>query len=257
MIMPENCFKELTSDGQLYEILKAIDEIPTGGELPEPHNFTHFTGGSDPIAPEDIDAVPEIRTITAGTGLTGGGDLTANRAIQVLFGTTAGTVCEGNDPRLSPKSYGAFYDTTDQPFVAVGTPQVVTINSQYIANGVSIVDGSKITVANLGVYSLSFSLQVVNPDNAVHSFDCWLKYNGNNYPNSTTRFDMPARKSSGQPSYVVANFELTVMEQNAGDYVEIYWHANSTQLSLQEFPAQISPAIPETPSVIINVHQIA
>lgn len=155
------------------------------------------------------------------------------------------------------RSYGAFYDTTDQPFAVLGTPQAVSINSQYIANGVSIVDGTKITFANPGIYSLAFSLQVINPDNAVHSFDCWLKYNGNNYPNSTTRFDMAPRKNSGLPSYLVANFELTGAAQNAGDYVEIYWNANSTQLSLEEFPAQVSPSIPETPSVIVNIHQIA
>lgn len=155
------------------------------------------------------------------------------------------------------KNYGSFYDTTDQPFALLGTPQAVRINSQYIANGISIVDGTKITFANPGVYNLSFSLQVINPDNDTHSFDCWIKYNGNNYPNSTTRFDMPPRKNSGISSYLVANFELTGAAQNAGDYVEVYWNANSTQLSLAEFPAQVTPSIPETPSVIINVHQIA
>lgn len=40
--------------------------------------------------------VPTTRTITAGTGLTGGGNLTANRTINVNFGTSAGTVAEGN-----------------------------------------------------------------------------------------------------------------------------------------------------------------
>jgi hypothetical protein len=155
------------------------------------------------------------------------------------------------------KSYGSFFDTTDQAFVTLGTPQAVRINSQYIANGVSVVDGTKITFSNTGVYNLSFSLQVINPDNAVHSFDCWLKYNGNNYPNSTTRFDMQPRKNSGLPSYLVANFELTGATQNAGDYVEVYWNANSTLLSLAEFPAQITPSVPETPSVVVNVHQIA
>jgi len=155
------------------------------------------------------------------------------------------------------KSYGSFFDTTDQPFLTVGTPQAVRINSQYIANEVSIVDGTKITFANSGVYNLSFSLQVINPDNAVHSFDCWIKYNGNNFPNSTTRFDMPPRKNSGLPSYLVANFELTGAAQSVGDYVEVYWNANSTQLSLAEFPAQLTPIIPETPSVVVNIHQIA
>jgi hypothetical protein len=40
-------------------------------------------------------------TLTAGTGLTGGGDLTANRTFAVSYGTTIGTSCQGNDSRLS------------------------------------------------------------------------------------------------------------------------------------------------------------
>lgn len=40
-------------------------------------------------------------TLTAGTGLTGGGTLAANRTFNVAYGTTASTACEGNDSRLS------------------------------------------------------------------------------------------------------------------------------------------------------------
>ncbi|WNO26691.1 minor tail protein [Mycobacterium phage Groundhog] len=40
-------------------------------------------------------------TITAGTGLTGGGSLAANRTLAVSYGTAAGTACQGNDARLS------------------------------------------------------------------------------------------------------------------------------------------------------------
>lgn len=39
--------------------------------------------------------------IIAGTGLSGGGDLTADRTLSVAFGTTASTACVGNDSRLS------------------------------------------------------------------------------------------------------------------------------------------------------------
>lgn len=39
-------------------------------------------------------------TITAGTGLTGGGDLTANRTLSVAYGTAAGTAAQGNDSRI-------------------------------------------------------------------------------------------------------------------------------------------------------------
>lgn len=46
-------------------------------------------------------AVQPARTITAGTGLTGGGNLSADRTLTVSFGATAATACIGNDARLS------------------------------------------------------------------------------------------------------------------------------------------------------------
>jgi hypothetical protein len=54
----------------------------------------------------DLEAVDNAKadkttTITAGTGLTGGGDLSANRTLAVSYGTTAGTAAQGNDARLS------------------------------------------------------------------------------------------------------------------------------------------------------------
>lgn len=45
--------------------------------------------------------VPATRTVTAGTGLTGGGDLSANRTLTVAYGTTAGTAAAGNDSRIT------------------------------------------------------------------------------------------------------------------------------------------------------------
>jgi len=40
-------------------------------------------------------------TISAGTGLTGGGDLSANRTLTVSYGTAAGTAAQGNDSRIT------------------------------------------------------------------------------------------------------------------------------------------------------------
>lgn len=47
------------------------------------------------------DKADKATTISAGTGLTGGGSLAANRTLSVSYGTTAGTACQGNDSRLS------------------------------------------------------------------------------------------------------------------------------------------------------------
>lgn len=45
--------------------------------------------------------VATTRSITAGTGLTGGGDLSADRTLAANFGTTAGTIAQGNDSRIT------------------------------------------------------------------------------------------------------------------------------------------------------------
>ena len=45
--------------------------------------------------------VPTTRVVTAGTGLSGGGDLTADRTLTVAYGTTAGTAAQGNDSRIT------------------------------------------------------------------------------------------------------------------------------------------------------------
>jgi hypothetical protein len=67
-------------------------------------------------------------TMTAGTGLTGGGDLSANRTFAVSYGTSASTACEGNDARLSdartPTAHT--HDATDAYVGEIETPAVRT-----------------------------------------------------------------------------------------------------------------------------------
>jgi hypothetical protein len=46
-------------------------------------------------------AVPSTRQVIAGTGLTGGGTLAADRTLTVSYGTAAGTAAQGNDSRIT------------------------------------------------------------------------------------------------------------------------------------------------------------
>ncbi|ALG06864.1 hypothetical protein [Kibdelosporangium phytohabitans] len=57
------------------------------------------TGNID--LPAAAGSAPATRVIAATGGLQGGGDLSADRTISPLYGSTADTVCEGDDPRLS------------------------------------------------------------------------------------------------------------------------------------------------------------
>ena len=56
---------------------------------------------------------------------------------------------------------GSFYDTTTQTGVAGAVLTMGLNNSDPWNNGVSIVSGSQITIANPGVYNLQFSAQMV------------------------------------------------------------------------------------------------
>jgi hypothetical protein len=56
---------------------------------------------ASPTVPGLTSKAPTSRLITAGTGLSGGGDLTADRTLAVSYGTTAGTAAQGNDSRIT------------------------------------------------------------------------------------------------------------------------------------------------------------
>lgn len=73
----------------------------SNARTPTAHASSHATSGDDALTPSDIGAVPTSRQITAGTGLSGGGDLGADRTLAVSYGTTAGTAAQGNDSRIT------------------------------------------------------------------------------------------------------------------------------------------------------------
>jgi hypothetical protein len=87
-------------------------------------DITTANGGTDSgnvtLTAADLGAVPTSRTVSSGTGLTGGGDLSTNRTLAVVFGSTAGTVAQGNDPRFgttgtSPRPVYAVVLSNDAP----------------------------------------------------------------------------------------------------------------------------------------------
>ena len=86
--------------------------------------------GSKNLALSTTPAAQTIQMI-AGTGLTGGGDLSANRSFAVSFGTTASTACVGNDSRLSD-SRAPTEHTHYAPQSYVGHIETPTARTYYI-----------------------------------------------------------------------------------------------------------------------------
>jgi hypothetical protein len=161
-----------------------------------------------------------------------------------LFGPRGGKFM--NNP------YGAFQDSTDQTAANTTTAYAVTFNTTDFSNGVTMASGSRITVADSGIWNLQFSIQFTNTTNASQDVDVWFRVNGTNAANSNSRFGFAPRKGAGDPYHTIAamNYFLSL---NASDYVEIMWRTTDIGVQIEQYAASASPTRPAVPSAIVTM----
>ena len=147
--------------------------------------------------------------------------------------------------------YGAFSDFTSQT-ATVNTATLMALNTTDFSNTVTLVTGSKLTVANAGIYNLQFSAQLQNLDNAPQDVFIWLKQNGTDIVGSTGKVGMPARKSAGVPFHDIKGWNY-FLSMNAGDYVQIYWSTTNASVTIETYAASGTPTKPSTASVVATL----
>ena len=150
----------------------------------------------------------------------------------------------------NPVYYGSFYDTTDQTNAGATSVNKMTLNTTDLANGVSIVSNSRITIANTGIYNLQFSAQVFKTSGGTSKIDIWLCKNGSNVANTNTELQL-----DGNNHGTVAAWNFFV-NAAAGDYFELCWASADTAVRLDYTAAQSSPTRPAIPSLIVTVQKI-
>jgi hypothetical protein len=148
--------------------------------------------------------------------------------------------------------YGAFQDSTDQVAVSTTVAYPVTFNTTDFSNGVTVASNSRITVANAGIWNLQFSIQLTNTTNASQDVDIWFRVNGTDVAASNSRFGFAPRKGVGDPYHTIAAINYFV-SLNANDYVEIVWRTTDTGVSIEHYPAGVSPTRPAIPSAIATM----
>ena len=119
-------------------ICQGNDARLTAPVAPLAHNSTHTAGGSDPLTLSqgqitnlgtDLAAkVASTRQVIAGTGLGGGGALSADVTLTALYGTSGSTACVGNDARLSNARTPTIHASTH----ATGGTDVLTLTEAQI-----------------------------------------------------------------------------------------------------------------------------
>jgi hypothetical protein len=169
-----------------------------------------------------------------------------SNALNVLFGPLGAASLEA--------PYAMLMSNADQSNPSTTGANSLTYNQPVLARGIEVRDNSEIWFERAGQYLVSFSLQVTNRSNAAQVFEVWAAYNGDNYPLSNTRYDIPARKSDTVWSHIVpAITGIFTVNDPDNDFLSIKWWASSTDVFLEHYAAQTSPTRPEIPSVIMVV----
>ena len=152
--------------------------------------------------------------------------------------------------------FGGFYSDTTQSIVTNLTPQVVTFSGSYPTPFGISTNGQRITFAHAGTYMFNFVVQVANLSNDIQTAQFWIRYNGTDWADSNTQSQLKARKNPGVPSEQLATMSMVGTAANDGDYIELWWYATSTDVSILATPASTTPVAPTTPSVIATITQV-
>lgn len=129
--------------GTSNQVPRATDTRLSNARTPTSHAASHGAAGTDPVTLTQAQVtnlvsdlagkVPTTRQVSAGTGMTGGGALSSDVTLTVNFGSGLGTVCAGDDARLSdartPTAHAATHGSAGSDPITIAQSQVTSLVS--------------------------------------------------------------------------------------------------------------------------------
>jgi hypothetical protein len=145
--------------------------------------------------------------------------------------------------------YGQFKKTTSVSPAAANTAYTITFDTTEDSNGVSVGSpASRIVVTEDGLYNFSAHFTILSNNSSAKTTWFWFRKNGTNVAASaflTTSDINGGHMASGRDHF----FSLV-----AGDYIELMWAADSTNLELHASAA--TAFAPSGPSCLLSVMQV-
>lgn len=193
-------------------------------------------------------------TLTIGSYIKGTGILDNTQIVAIVSGSggigvytlnlsqsvSAGTTISGYNILITALGTGSG-----------GTGSYTTSTSGNIAStNLTSVVSSKMTFAFSGVYNIQWSGQFQNTNNVDHDVTVWLRKNDVDVTGTSGLISIPSSKGLIN-GHIVSGWNY-VLELNAGDYIEFYWYADSTNVSLEYYTGGTTPTTPSTASLILT-----
>lgn len=141
-------------------------------------------------------------------------------------------------------------DSNTKTVASTTAEYAVTFNGNDDLLGIThSVGDSKIYVPTAGDYLIIVSAVIDTTNNTAALFDLWVKINGTNLAKSNTQVGI---NNSNLQQVLSVNF---ILDLNAGDYFELFYHASSTNARMLAVAEAASPTRPACPSIIVTVNK--
>ena len=146
-----------------------------------------------------------------------------------------------------------FFDTTTQTNGGATTANQVLINSTQASNGFSIGEANNIIVDNAATYFFSLSLQLAFTGGASnYNVTVWYTVDDVIVPNSAFTFTT----TGAQNDQTLATLTDTIA-LNSGQSLKFYWWSQATGMKILATAAGTNPTRPLSPSVNLNIFNVA
>ena len=147
-------------------------------------------------------------------------------------------------------NYGFFTDGTQTNPVASAI-NLTTFTTATPVNGVSVVGGTALTVANAGIYTKMFTLNVNKTSGGASTISVWLRYNGVDVAGSCQDLILTGALDT---IFVSGNYTLNMA---AGSNIQLCWSSADVTMQLLALAARTVPVRPTGDSAKVTLTRIS
>jgi hypothetical protein len=157
---------------------------------------------------------------------------------------------------VGPGPVATFASTVDQSIANPINAQVVTFNSTIGSRGITLGGNTQVILPQLGNYLFNISAIAANAGSSnTQQVSIWFRKNGSDVTNSNSYLSV----SKSVPTLIAVLLDLECT--TVGDYYEVWWSGESTDVKLDAVPAvtgsvTFPPNQPLSPSIILTVSYV-
>jgi len=145
--------------------------------------------------------------------------------------------------------YGSFACETDHSPAAINTAYPIVFDTTQFGDGVALgTPASRVTINEDGLYWVFFSVQITSNSSSAKNVWFWPRKNGVDVAGSTIGVTL----NSNSSTIVMSRGALFPLL--AGDYIEAYYAADDTDVTLDAIPA--TSFAPAAPAVLLSATRI-